>query len=76
MDTAPASVLNRMMANSDVLVSVGVICVVMMMIIPIPKQVLDIFLTFNIGFCSGHTPWCQCLFRVLLEFSVFSIALC
>ena len=70
MDTAPASVLNRMMANSDVLVSVGVICVVMMMIIPIPKQVLDIFLTFNIGFALVILL-VSMFIQSPLEFSVF-----
>jgi len=70
MDSAPTTVLNRMMSNSDVLVSVGVICVVMMMIIPIPKQVLDIFLTFNIGFALVILL-VSMFIQSPLEFSVF-----
>jgi flagellar biosynthesis protein FlhA len=58
------------MANSDVLVSVGVICVVMMMIIPIPKQVLDIILTFNIGFALVILL-VSMFIQSPLEFSVF-----
>jgi flagellar biosynthesis protein FlhA len=70
MDNSPTTVLNRTMANSDVLVSVGVICVVMMMIIPIPKQVLDIILTFNIGFALVILL-VSMFIQSPLEFSVF-----
>lgn len=42
--------LNRLLSNTDIIVAAGVIAVVMMMIIPVPKQVLDVFLTFNISF--------------------------
>ncbi|MGE5421914.1 MAG: flagellar biosynthesis protein FlhA [Ignavibacteriales bacterium] len=48
-EPAPTT-MNRMMNNTDIIVSVAVIAVVMMMIIPIPKQLLDVFLTFNISF--------------------------
>ena len=50
MDSAQGSVLNRIIANTDIIVPLGIICVVMMMIIPIPKQLLDVILTFNISF--------------------------
>ncbi|MGI6513410.1 MAG: flagellar biosynthesis protein FlhA [Syntrophomonadaceae bacterium] len=70
MDTAPGTTLNRMIANSDVLISIGVICVVMMMIIPIPKEVLDIFLTFNIGFALVILL-VSMFIQDALEFSVF-----
>lgn len=42
--------LSRVLNNSDVLVSLGVISVVMMMILPLPYPLLDILLTFNIAF--------------------------
>lgn len=40
----------RLLNNSDILISIGLIVIVMMMIIPLPYYLLDIFLTFNIAF--------------------------
>ncbi|MGI6486865.1 MAG: flagellar biosynthesis protein FlhA [Syntrophothermaceae bacterium] len=42
--------LTRILNNSDVLVAFGLVCIVMMMIIPMPYHLLDMFLTFNISF--------------------------
>jgi flagellar biosynthesis protein FlhA len=36
--------------NSDVMMGFGVMCILMVMIIPIPAMLLDLFLTFNITF--------------------------
>lgn len=34
--------------NFDVIVSIGVICIIVMMIVPLPEMVLDLLLAFNI----------------------------
>ena len=34
--------------NLDVVVSFGVICIVLMIIIPLPTALLDVFIAFNI----------------------------
>lgn len=60
----------RMMNNSDILVSVGLICVVLMMIIPIPYHLLDVFLTFNIAFSLIILMVAMFTLRPL-DFSVF-----
>lgn len=42
--------LSRLMKYSDMFITVAVIFIVVMMIIPLPTFLLDIFLTFNISF--------------------------
>ncbi|MCR4400455.1 MAG: flagellar biosynthesis protein FlhA, partial [Syntrophomonadaceae bacterium] len=44
------AILNRMRHGSDVLIAFIVIAVVVMMVIPIPYELLDVLLTFNISF--------------------------
>lgn len=70
MDSAQGSKMNKLIANSGLLVAVGVIGAVMMMIIPIPTELLDIFLTFNISFAI--VILLVAMFNLSpLEFSVF-----
>ncbi len=61
---------SRLMANSDVLVAMLVVTIVMMMIIPLTPLLLDILLTFNITFALVILM--VSMFNVdPLEFSVF-----
>ncbi|MGE5417133.1 MAG: flagellar biosynthesis protein FlhA [Acidobacteriota bacterium] len=50
------------MSNTDIIAAVAIIAVVMMMIVPVPKPLLDIFLVFNISFAL-----------VILLVSIFTI---
>lgn len=58
----PATGINRTMSNTDIIAAVAIIAVVMMMIVPVPKPLLDIFLVFNISFAL-----------VILLVSIFTI---
>lgn len=62
--------LGKLLNNSDILLSVGLIIIVMMMIIPMPYYLLDIFLTFNIAFSLIILMVCMFTLRPL-DFSVF-----
>ncbi|MGE5397857.1 MAG: flagellar biosynthesis protein FlhA [Chitinophagales bacterium] len=42
--------MNQIASHIDIVISVAIVAVVLMMIVPVPKQLLDICLTFNISF--------------------------
>ncbi len=48
-DGGANTILNRVMANSDVGIAAVVVGIVVMMIIPLPTWLLDVLLTFNIS---------------------------
>ena len=45
----PEHPLLRLMKHSDIGVAVAVVCIVMMLIIPLPPDVLDFLLAFNLA---------------------------
>jgi flagellar biosynthesis protein FlhA len=42
-------ILGRILRQSDLLVAVGIVVIVMMMIVPVPHALLDVFITLNIA---------------------------
>ncbi|MGE5381131.1 MAG: flagellar biosynthesis protein FlhA [Methylocystaceae bacterium] len=60
----------RVLKNSDIVVGVIIISVVLMLVLPIPWQLLDVFLTFNISFAI-LILMASMLTSSALEFSVF-----
>jgi flagellar biosynthesis protein FlhA len=49
-DTNQTGLLGLAAKNTDVMMGFGAMCILMVMIIPIPSAMLDLFLTFNITF--------------------------
>ncbi|MCB0879528.1 MAG: FHIPEP family type III secretion protein, partial [Thermoleophilia bacterium] len=49
--TAPggSGILGRVLRQSDLLVALGIVLVVLMMIVPVPHVMLDLFITLNIA---------------------------
>jgi flagellar biosynthesis protein FlhA len=47
--TGGRGVLGRILGQSDLLVALGIVTIVVMMIVPIPHVLLDMFITLNIA---------------------------
>jgi len=60
----------RVLKNSDIVVGIIIIAVVLMMILPLPARLIDILLTFNISFAI-LILMASMLTTSALEFSVF-----
>jgi flagellar biosynthesis protein FlhA len=65
-----AGILGRILGQSDLLVALGVVLIVVMMIVPIPHVLLDIFITLNIAMALS-VVLIAIYSRKALDFSVF-----